>query len=238
MVTSIGCSFMAKYRIRLEARKLRKQGVSVGDIAQKLNVSKSSVSIWSRDIILSIEQLEKLRNARLKGAERGRLKSVLLQKEKRLKNMEAYKIMGIKTVGSLTDREFLIAGLALYWGDGSKKDRKVELCNSDPAIIQFFIAWLKKYFSIETRDLRCYIRINQIHQGRGSLIKEFWSRITGIPLSQFTKISYKKIKNKKVYDNFDSYYGTVAIRVLQPSRFYGKIIGLINGLDNTQIVPT
>ena len=110
--------------------------------------------------------------------------------------------------------------------------------NSDPLIIQFFIAWLKKYFSIETKDLRCYIGINKIRLNREMIVKRYWSNITTVLLSQFTKISYKKSKNKKVYENFDSHYGTATIRVLQPSRFYGKIIGLINGLANAKTMPT
>ena len=73
---------MAKYLLRLKARELRKQGISVKDIAEILRISKSSASIWTRDIILSIEQIEALNKSRLQGAERGRLKSALLQKER------------------------------------------------------------------------------------------------------------------------------------------------------------
>jgi transcriptional regulator with XRE-family HTH domain len=229
---------MAKYLSRLKARELRKKGVSVKDIAEKLKVSKSTASIWSRDIILTIEQLEKLRRASLKGAEKGRLKSALLQKKKWQDNMDFHFESGKKILGKLSNRELLIAGLALYWGEGSKKSRTIELCNSDPAAIQFFIAWLKKFFLIKNEDLRGYIGINAIHKSREAIVKEFWSKITGIPLAQFTKISYKKTKNKKVYENYDSHYGTIAIRVLQPSRFYGKIIGLINGLSDVKFMPT
>lgn len=221
---------MAKYQLRLKARELRKRGVSVKKIAKELGVSKGSASIWVRDIILSIEQLERIRKVGLKGAERGRLKSALLQKERRLKNMEEFRRVGIKTIGSLTEREFLLTGLALYWGEGSKKDRRVEICNSDPKMIQFLLLWLKKCFEIEDKDIRCYIGINQIHRRREKVVREYWSKVTGIPLGQFGKVNYKKVINKKVYDNFEVHYGTLAIRVMKPSRFYGKIMGLIEGL--------
>lgn len=222
---------MAKYLLRLKARELRKQGISVKDIAEILRISKSSASIWTRDIILSIEQIEALNKSRLQGAERGRLKSALLQKERWIKNMEANKKLGIKKIGKLSDREYLIAGLALYWGEGTRKNRRVEFCNSDPKMIQFLLIWLKRFFFIETKDIKCYISINQIHSGRENIVKHYWENVTNIPSSRFGKIGYKKIVNKKVYENLNDHYGTLAIRVLQPSRFYGKIMGLIEGLS-------
>lgn len=221
---------MAKSQLKIKARELRRQGISVKYIAEDLNVSKSSVSIWVRDIILSIDQLEVLRKSSLQGSERGRLKSALLQKEKRIKQFEEDTSTGIKTIGALTERELLIAGIALYWGEGSKKDRKVQFCNSDPQMIRFLLAWLNRCFGIGRDDLRCIVGINEIHTRREKRVKAYWSKITGIPLEQFTKTSFKKVTNQKVYENFDDHYGTLSIKVMQPARFYGKIIGLIEGL--------
>ncbi len=97
---------MAKSLLRLEARKLRKRGISVRTIAQTLQVSKNSASLWTRDIILSVEQLEALRQASIKGAELGRLKSSLMQKEKRLKFIEDFRIEGVGALSNLKEREF------------------------------------------------------------------------------------------------------------------------------------
>lgn len=221
---------MAKSLLRLEARKLRKKGVSVKKIAQILKVSKSTASIWTRDIILTVEQLENLKKSSLQGAERGRLKNALLQKERWTKNMEEFKKLGVANIGKLTDREFLIAGLALYWGEGYKKGRRLQFCNSDPKMIQFLILWLQRCFAISNFDIRCRVGINHIHSKRENIVKDYWSGITGIPLSQFTKTSFKKVENKKIYPNFNDHYGTLSVEIAQPSRFYGKIIGLIEGL--------
>lgn len=221
---------MAKTLLRLEARKLRKKGVSVKKIAQYLGVSKSTASIWVRDIVLSVEQLEGLRKSRIRGADLGRLRNALLQKDRRLKLIEESKKHGIKLLSDMTEREFLIAGLALYWAEGSKKKRIVELCNSDPKMIRFFLLWLQKCFDIPISEIKCYVGINQVHRKREKIVKSFWSKITGIPLSQFTKTSFKKVKNKKVYDNFNEHYGTLSVKVRNPARFYYKIIGFIDGL--------
>ncbi|RJQ38379.1 hypothetical protein C4559_01130 [Candidatus Microgenomates bacterium] len=221
---------MAKYLLRSKARNLRKKGVSVKKIALSLGISKSTASIWVRDIILTIEQLEDLKKSMLKGAEKGRLKSALLQKEKWLETMEEAKEKGVQKLKNLTDRELLIAGLALYWGEGSKKSRQVEFCNSDPKMIQFLMIWLKKCFDIQISEIKGYVGINEIHKSREEMVKNYWSSISGIPLNQFNKTSFKKARNKKIYDNFENHYGTLAVRITKPARFYSIILGLIEGL--------
>lgn len=222
---------MAKSLLKLEARKLRKRGISVKKIANYLGVSKSSASYWTRDIILSVQQLEKLRRSMLIGAERGRFKSALIQKERRLKRFEYSKQEGIKTLSNLKEREFLIAGLGLYWGEGSKKTQDVEFCNSDPKMIQFLLLWLQKCFEITISDITCKVGINEIHYKREKEVKEYWSKISNIPLVQFKKTSFKRVKNKKIYANFNEHYGTLSVSVTKPSRFYFKIMGLIEGLS-------
>jgi len=220
---------MAKSIQRIKAREMRSRGESVIGISRELNISKSTASLWVRDLILSVEQLERLRGNSIKGAELGRLRSALMQKEKRRVLLESSKQEGIKLLNNLTPREFLIAGLALYWGEGAKT-REVEFCNSDPVLIRFMISWIKKCFKIENSDLSCYVGINELHRSREKLVMGYWSKETKIPLTQFRKTSFKKVKNKKVYANFNEHYGTLSVKVLKPARIYYKIIGEIEGL--------
>lgn len=221
---------MAKYKLRLKARNLRRKGISVKSIAHQLNVSKSTASLWVRDIILTVEQLEKLKQIELKGAERGRFKSALLQKQKKLELIEKSAQEGLSKLDKLTEKEFFVAGLALYWGEGNKKGTRVELCNSDPKMIQFILLWLYKFFEISDNEIVCYIGINEAHREREDIVKEYWSRVTNIPLDQFRQTSWKKVINKKVYENFNEHYGVFVIRVLKPARIYYKLIGYIEGL--------
>lgn len=222
---------MAKSLLRIKARQMRTKGESVKEITRKLGISKSTASIWVRDIILSVEQLEKLKKRSLKGAELGRLRSALKQKERRLKLIEELEKQGIKRLKNLTKREFLIAGIALYWAEGSKKTRGVQFCNSDPKLIKFMIEWIKRNFNIKTEELAGYVGINEIHRSRDKIVSEYWSKISGIPLNQFRKTSFKKTKNKKVYENFNEHYGTLTVKVLKSARNYYKIMGLIEGLS-------
>jgi len=135
---------MAKSALRLEAIRLRRQGGSVRDIAKKLDVSKSTTSLWTRDIILSVEQAEKLNANLVAGARKGRLISALIQKRRRLEKIETENQRGEKEFPILTSRELQIAGLCLYWAEGNKKSGTIVICNSDPNIILVFIRWLQQ----------------------------------------------------------------------------------------------
>ncbi len=63
------------------------------------------------------------------------------------------------------------------------------------------------------------------------IVKEYWAKVIGIPLNQFHKTSFKKVKNLKIYSNHDSHYGTLDMRVLKSGAIYYKIMGLIEGLS-------
>lgn len=222
---------MAKYELRIKAREMRSKGESVKDIAKTLRVAKSTASLWVRDIILSVNQLEKLRKKEIKGAELGRLRSALKQKERRKSLIEYNNKLGLKNIGKLTKRELLISGLAIYWGEGSKKSREVELCNSDPNLIKFMLNWFINVINIKPEEIKCWVGINEIHRERDKIVRQYWSKITGIPLNQFRKTSFKKVTNKKIYANFNEHYGTLALSVIKPARYYYKILGLIEALS-------
>jgi transcriptional regulator with XRE-family HTH domain len=222
---------MAKYELKIKAREMRSKSLSVRTIAKELGVAKSTASLWVRDIILTVEQLEKIRETWIKGTELGRLKGALMQKNRRLDLIKKTKNEGIKKLKNLSDNEFFVAGIALYWAEGSKKKREFFICNSDPEMIVFILRWINKFFGIEVDRLRAVVGINEIHRKREDVVKKHWSVITRIPLSQFRKTSFKKVKLNKVYANFNEHYGTLGITVLKGSDIYYKMLGLIAGLS-------
>lgn len=228
---------MAKPLLRLEARKLRSEGMSIKSIAANLKVSRSSAGYWVHDIVLTEEQLSLLKQSELSGKEKGRLKSAIIKREKRRNLLEGFNSLGDKEIQHLNRRELLLVGLALYWSEGSKSDRnrRVEFCNSDPTMIKLFIIWLEVCFEEKREHLTAIVGINQIHAFREKEVKCYWSDILHIPLEQFRKSSFKKAKSKKIYDNIDCHFGTLSIRVVKSTNLYYKIMGLIRGLHLAKI---
>ncbi len=154
-----------------------------------------------------------------------------MQKQRRIRLEETYKRLALSDLKSLKNRELLLSGLCLYWGEGSKTRREVSICNSDPKLINFLIHWLNNCYGINKNRLSATLGINEIHKKREDIVKLYWSNLINIPLSQFRKTSFKKVKLHKVYENFNEHYGTLRIKVLKPGELCYKIMAQINALS-------
>jgi hypothetical protein len=76
----------------------------------------------------------------------------------------------------------------LYWAEGSKGGG-VEITNSDPKLIKFMVRWLKEVCGVTSERLSARLNIHANQNDKK--VKKYWSKITNIPLSQFSK-SYLK----------------------------------------------
>ncbi|MGH8896738.1 MAG: helix-turn-helix domain-containing protein [Egibacteraceae bacterium] len=159
------------------ARGLRAEGMTLHEIATALGVAKSSVSLWVRDVEFEARPRPSGRRSRRPGPHALHLR--------KLEEIERLQQEGVKRIGQLSEREFLMAGTALYAGEGAKTDGSVVFANSSPLLIMFFCAWLRRFFNVEEKRLR--VRL-YLHQGLDlEEASSFWSEVTGIPRTQFGK---------------------------------------------------
>src|SRR5439155_17561212 len=100
--------YRGKVKEQEEARRLREQGMTVPDIAAALGVSKSSVSLCVRDIDVTIDRRKTARWRNGPNALSSR----------RLAEVERLTVEGRERIGQLTERQFLMVGLALYAAEG------------------------------------------------------------------------------------------------------------------------
>ena len=217
---------MAKSKEKIKARELRRQGKSIKEIAKKLKVSKGSVSVWCRDIELTPKQIARLEKKIQVGSYRGRLKGARVQLQRRLANTARLKKEGAELLGSLSERDLLLIGAGLYWGEGTKK-KVVRIGNSDPRMIKFAINWFNYIWKIPKEQLSFQILINKVHKHRVDKVEKYWSQIADAPKSQFTKTILIKAKSKKFYKNFENHFGTLTIRVRKSTFLHHKIEGLL-----------
>lgn len=218
---------MAKFKEKIKAQQLRKKGESIKDIAKKLKISKGTVSIWCRDIELTKVQKKRLEDKMIKAGHRGRIKAARIQREKHLKKVKKLNKEGKRQIDKISKRDLLIAGVALYWGEGDKKDNGARFGNSDPQMIKFMLKWFEKVLGINKNQVKLYIGINRIHKGRIEKVEKYWSKITNIHRKQFGKTVLIKAKNKKIYENFNNHYGTLSIRLKKSSTLKYQIDGML-----------
>ncbi len=167
--------YRGKLAERAAARELRASGLTLAEIASGLGVSRSSASVWVRDV--ELPGPIRRRGPRRRGPN-------ALQRRKAAE-IEAGLAWGREVIGELSDRDLLIAGTALYAGEGSKADGRVRFANTDSAMVGLFMDWLRRFFNPEEARLRARV---YLHQGLDlAAAHQFWSTVTGLPLGQFGK---------------------------------------------------
>jgi predicted transcriptional regulator len=225
---------MAKFDKKKEAHILRRKGHSINGIAKELGVSKASVSVWCKDLVLTKKQKEILLKNSIRGGSIGRLKGAQINKEKKEKIIGFYKEEGKSAVGSVSQREKLLVGTALYWAEGSKRT-KLSFVNSDPQMILFMCNWFQECLGVKKEDFIVRVSINEIHTPRINKVIKFWSDLLQLPKSQFRKTLYIKVKPKKIYENHDIYYGMLALRIRRSSKLLYRISGLVEAIREQNI---
>ena len=127
---------MALREKKAEAIRLRKDGATYSEIKAILNVSKSSLSLWLQDMPLSEERMREVRDKNPRRIEHFR---ETMQRKREVRLHKVRTAMADE-IGKLSKREIYIAGLFLYWGEGSKGNRyEVSVSNTDPAMMRFFL---------------------------------------------------------------------------------------------------
>jgi len=176
--------YRGKVREQEEARRLRAQGKTLAKIAQQLHVSKSSVSLWVRDVPFTPSKQRR-------GPHRRRHPL----RERTLREIGELNRAGIERLGTLSEHAFLAAGAALYAGEGAKADGKVNFANSDPRMMRLFCAWLRRFFAIDESRLNVNV---YLHEGLDlEAAESFWSDVTGVPRAQF-RAPYRAVPDPSI----------------------------------------
>ena len=175
--------YRGKVAERNRARELRAQAWTLQEIADELGVSKSSVSLWVRDVDFDEPALAARTQDRRNASARRRAPNAL--QRRKAEEIEGGLLTGAAWVGDLSERDLLIAGTMLYAGEGAKTDGDVKLANTDPRMIELFCRWLRQFFDVDESRMRCRL---YLHVGLDlDEATRFWSELTQIPPEQFGK---------------------------------------------------
>jgi hypothetical protein len=198
-------------------------------------VSKSSVSLWVRDMPRPMRlTYEESRKRSAEGARRYWAAERSVREARR----EQARAAAAAEIGALSQRELLIAGAIAYWCEGSKskphnRTERVIFTNSDPRLIQFFLRFLTAA-GTEPARLRFRVHIHETADAAGA--EKFWLAVTGADPAQFQRATLKRHNPKTVRKNMGAdYRGCLRIDVMQSADLYRKIEGWVRGV--TTVAP-
>lgn len=217
----------AKDDLRERARELRVKGLTYDQIQVELGCSKSSISLWVRD--LPKPERQRTREEASAIAKRGWEVTMRRREEERQRTKEA----AASEIGALSDRELFLVGVGLYWSEGAKAkshrpQERVDFINSDPHMIKVYLAWLR-LLGVSADRLRFHVAIHESANVPDA--ERFWADLVGAAPSAFGKTTLKKHNPKTTRKNVgEAYRGCLLVRVQQGADLYRRIEGWWYGI--------
>lgn len=218
--------YRGKLKKEKEAKELRKNGWSIKKIEKELGVARSSVSKWVRDVKLTEKQIKQLYLNKKTGQLRGCIVAARNKQNRRAELVSRLKEEGKKEIGFLKKKDRFIAGVAMYFAEGSKTDQNVSFSNSDPRAIKFMAEWLREFCFVPEGRFRGRIYLHDNLDEKRA--KKFWSELTNVPLEQFRK-SYIVKNDPKRFRKSKNIYGVFTLTVSDVN-LLRKIMGWTEGV--------
>ncbi|MFJ9347791.1 hypothetical protein [Streptomyces sp. NPDC101237] len=224
----------AKDDLRARARELRLRGWTYDRIEAELGCSRSSVSLWVRDLPKP-ERRDPKEQARL--AARKRWEHELAVRDEARRETKA---AARREIGELADRELFMAGVALYWAEGTKdkphaRRERIAFVNSDPDVIRLFLAWLD-LLGVERERVGYRVMIHE--SADAGAAEKYWAELVGATPGAFGKTTLKRHNPKTVRKNVGAgYRGCLVLTVRQSAELYRRIEGWWYGIVGAATAP-
>ena len=140
----------------------------------------------------------------------------------------------------LSKRELLILGAGIYACEGAKfrvdnngkKHYDVDFTNNDPKLISLFLRFIRECIHAPEERIKAQLFIYPDHNE--AEVINFWSNITKIPQSRFTKVMHMVQRSGRFKP---SKYGTLKVRYFHKENFLA-IQGIITKVLNMEESPS
>ncbi|MFI9614880.1 hypothetical protein ACIHCM_24960 [Streptomyces sp. NPDC052023] len=225
----------AKDDLREKARGLRLQGWTYDQIQVELGCSKSSISLWVRD-------LPKPDRPRRTSAEASAIAKHGWEAKLRLREEERQRTrhQAMTEIDQLTERELFLIGVGLYWAEGSKskpynRRERITFVNSDPNMIRVFMAWLN-LLRVDPGKVKFAVQIHETADV--TTAEKFWADLVGIEPTELLKTTLKKHNPSTNRKNTEGgYHGCLRVDVRDGADLYRRVEGWWYGIVGAATAP-
>lgn len=164
-------------------KALRGLGLTYGEIRKIIPVPKGTLSNWCNGLRLTEEQIAAIRSRvpSQKGIPRN-------SQWKRREQIASIQTAARGSARLLASDPVWTAGVALYWAEGSKTDRRLAMSNSDPRLLRTFMRWVTAFVNPNPM----YAAALNLHADNDEPAgRRYWADQLGIPIAAFTKTHIK-----------------------------------------------
>src|SRR3989344_7603980 len=189
-----------KLKEKMSAIRLRRKGMTFNEIASRVGVAKSSVSLWVRDLSLSSKARARIASLQTAGQQASQLALLERTRKKLLSAKEDAEkiILGIPLTPDLA----LLFCSLLYWCEGAKdkNDTTFTFSNSDAQLVRGFMKLMRSALVLEEQKFRVRMHLHEYHNEVSQ--KKFWSEVTGISEELFAKTYWKPHTAKTIKEGY------------------------------------
>lgn len=216
--------------VQAEARRLRGDGLTLREIAERLGVSTTSAHYWTWDLPVPAWSPPGGDEAHMEMMRRRDWDRVLAEREV---ERQLIHVEHAERIGRLSAREVELAAVVAYWCEGCTATpcagrEQVTFINSDPGLILLFLAWLDQLgFPEQHRHLSL-----SVHESADvGAATRWWSAVTRVPVEQFGKPVLERHDPKTVRKNTEqACVGRLVVRLRQCRTPYQRIEGVWQGI--------
>ncbi|MEV4630690.1 helix-turn-helix domain-containing protein [Micromonospora sp. NPDC049523] len=221
----------AKDEVRDRAVRLREDGWSVTDIATELGVAKSTAYQWVRHLPLDVDS-ERARRKRAHSKVMTDARWARHRQERDERQAEMHAVEAAR-VGSLSERDLLLVGAAVYWCEGSKskpwrRNDRLTFTNSDAGLLALFLRFLE---SCGVDRAAPTYRVSIHESADVEAATAWWIEVLGLPADRFRTPTLKRhraVTNR--HNTGESYRGCLVVDVPGSRELYWRIEGVVRAL--------
>ncbi|MCP3998876.1 MAG: hypothetical protein GY722_27985 [bacterium] len=199
-------------------KALCRLGLSYREIQILVPVPKGTLSRWRQEVTLTSAQIAAIKN-RVPSQE-GVPKD---SQWRRRKEIEMIRYDARHVALAKIDDSLFVAGVVLYWAEGSKTRNDLVLANTDPRALRLFIGWTRDYLDHRAE----FVLSLHLHEGNDeTTAKRYWREATTLTDARFTRTFIKPAgrghrKNSLIH-------GVCRVRVMRPSDHWNRVMAWID----------
>jgi hypothetical protein len=203
-------------------KDLRRRALTYAEIMELIPVKKSTLATWCREVRLSDEQYEAIKERT--GSQTGIPRDT---NRKRRDEINAIKRLAATEALILVREPLWTAGTALYWGEGYKTQSTLGMANAEPAALRLFMRWATAYHR-PTAEFRA--RLNIHADNDESRARQWWEAELALKPEDFTK-SFVKPDGTGHRKNHLA-YGVCAVKMRQSADALHRTLTWVEFLAN------
>ncbi len=222
-------SMRAKSQTRLEAERLRsEEGLSYNEIGDRLGVSKSTLSYWLRDLILSDQHKARLQERLDANRQAFAARAWPINRERHEQARRIAYGAGLAVAAQIPNVPAVheIAFAMLYLGEGAKNGNRVLVGSTTPDILRYTIWALQTVYDVDDSRILCRLHLVVAAKHLEEDLRQWWSDQLNVPQDRFRHTAYDQRRREVVLT--EDYHGVCNVLCLDTA-LQQRILGTARG---------